>query len=402
MVVKVEAAPTSQRVMRRPQHTHNIRAKPFVIQPFMIAPVLPGETMKNLLLQSRVVTDPVKDPLVGWWIEYYYFYIKHRDLQKPLLEQMVLDPETDVSSLKDATGYDALYRYPYSMNFVSYCKERVVEEYFRDEGQGASFGLGIWSGVGHVAAINGNGWYDSIHEAEDLPTGGVVSDDDPVASVDKALETYEYLLAQKLINMSYEDFLRSYGVRSSRVQLNRPELIRYVRDWQYPSNTVNPVDGTVASAVSWSVTERADKDRFFTEPGFIFGVTVARPKVYLGGQRGAAVGAMDSGLSWLPAIMREEVYTSLKQQADGTGPWGLDAGTEGYWFDIRDLLLYGDQFLNHTPSAFASAMASLPRKERANYPVETEIDALFSGPGKFVRQDGITTLNILGTQTDHT
>lgn len=399
MVVKVEAAPSSQRVMRRPQHTHNIRAKPFVLQPFMIAPVLPGETMKNLLLQARIVTDPVKDPLIGWWIEYYYFYVKHRDLKAPLLEQMMLDPATDVATLKASVASLSYFTYQGAMNWSAFCLDRVTKEYFRDEGQLTTDFM--WSGQ-PIAAVNGNGWYDSVHEAEDLPGGGVVSDDDPVAAVDKALETYEYLLAQRLINMSYEDFLRSYGVRSSRVQLNRPELIRYVRDWQYPSNTVNPVDGTVASAVSWSVTERADKDRFFTEPGFVFGVTVARPKVYLGGQTGSAVGAMDSGLSWLPAIMREEVYTSLKQQADGTGPWALDAGTEGYWFDIRDLLVYGDQFVNHSLAAFDSAMSTLPAKDRANYPTESDVDAMFSGSGKLVRQDGITTLNILGTQTDHT
>lgn len=398
MVVKVEAAPSSQRVMRRPQHTHNLRHKPFQISPFMIAPVLPGETMKNLLLQSRVVTDPVKDPLIGWWMEYYYFYVKHRDLKNPLLEQMMLDPATDISSLKLA-GSSFQYTYTGGVSWVGHCLYRIVEEYFRDEGQSPDIATiaGQFS-----AAANGNGWYDSLHEAEDLPTGGVVSDDDPVASVDKALETYEYLLAQKLINMSYEDFLRSYGVRSSRVELNRPELIRYVRDWQYPSNTVDAGTSQVASAVSWALTERADKDRFFTEPGFIVGVTVARPKVYLGGQRGSAVGAMDNGLTWLPAIMREEVYTSLRQQADGTGPWALDAGVEGYWFDIRDLLLYGDQFINHDVATFASAMASLPRKERANYPTLTEVDNLFAGDSKFVRQDGITTLNILGTQVDHT
>ena len=311
----------------------------------------------------------------------------------------MLDPATDVSALKAGAASLPYFTYQGAMNWTAFCLDRVTKEFFRDEDQLTSDFM--WGGQ-PVAAVNGNGWYDSLHEAEDLPGGGVVSDDDPVAAVDKALETYEYLLAQKLINMSYEDFLRSYGVRSSRVQLNRPELIRYVRDWQYPSNTVNPVDGTVASAVSWSVTERADKDRFFTEPGFIFGVTLARPKVYLGGQTGSAVGAMDSGLSWLPAIMREEVYTSLRQQADGTGPWALDAGVEGYWFDIRDLLIYGDQFVNHSLAAFDSAMSTLPAKDRANYPTEADVDAMFSGAGKFVRQDGITTLNILGTQTDHT
>ena len=64
--IVVNELPQTGRVMRRPVHTFQLRQRPFAITPFMIAPVLPGETMKNLLLQSRAVTDPIKNPLVGW------------------------------------------------------------------------------------------------------------------------------------------------------------------------------------------------------------------------------------------------------------------------------------------------------------------------------------------------
>jgi len=35
--------------------------------------------VENLLIQSRVVTDPLQNSLIGWWQEYYIFYVKHRD-----------------------------------------------------------------------------------------------------------------------------------------------------------------------------------------------------------------------------------------------------------------------------------------------------------------------------------
>ena len=84
----------TSRKLRHPKHTFNLKVKPWAIQPFMIAPVLPGETMKNLLMQSRVISDPLKSPIVGWWLDYAFFYVKHRDLDtRDFWTDMMLNPE---------------------------------------------------------------------------------------------------------------------------------------------------------------------------------------------------------------------------------------------------------------------------------------------------------------------
>ena len=80
--------------------------------------------------------------------------------------------------------------------------------------------------------------------------------------------------ASGLTDATFADFLRSYGVTPpAEVEAvepaNRPELLRYIRDWSYPSNIVDAA-GTTRSALVWSVAERADKRRFLQEPGFIF------------------------------------------------------------------------------------------------------------------------------------
>ena len=62
-----------KRTMRSPNHPFSLKTRPFQIQPFLISPVLPGETLTNLVHQSRTVTKPIKDPLLGWWTEHYYF-----------------------------------------------------------------------------------------------------------------------------------------------------------------------------------------------------------------------------------------------------------------------------------------------------------------------------------------
>ena len=52
--------PRARRRVRAPMHTFAVRQKPYQIVPFCLAPVLAGETLQNLLMQARVVTDPVK------------------------------------------------------------------------------------------------------------------------------------------------------------------------------------------------------------------------------------------------------------------------------------------------------------------------------------------------------
>ena len=76
----VEELTPSGRVSRRPQHSFQVEHLPYQIQPFFLAPVIPGETMENALLQARAVSDPLKHPLIGWWLEHYLFYVKLTDL----------------------------------------------------------------------------------------------------------------------------------------------------------------------------------------------------------------------------------------------------------------------------------------------------------------------------------
>lgn len=409
--MSVAEVPAQGRVIRRPAHTFQIRSRPFAIQPFMIAPVLPGETLRNLLLQSRVVSDPVKNPLVGWWKEYYFFYVKHRDLDgRDILTAMMLDTTTDVSTLEASAN--ALHYYNGDgIDWVSHCLKRVVEEYFRDEGEAWN---NVLIGTMPAAKINSVDWTDSIIEAQDVPDTTLVNEGGAGTltsnELDVAMRTWEYMRSVGLTNMDYEQYLATYGVRVARVEPHKPELIRYLRHWSYPSNTVDPATGAPSSALSWSIAERADKDRFFTEPGFIFGVTVTRPKVYKRRVTSAGVNMLNNAMTWLPAVMRNEPYTSLIEFAAGAGP--IPGSTNAYRVDVRDLFVHGDQFINFDVSADLTASAvDLPLAAISDaakkYPDEDDSEDLFidddDSPGNTrVREDGIVTLQIAGTQVDHT
>lgn len=406
--MQFEELSTVGRRMRSPEHRFAIRQKPYIIQPFLIAPVLPGESLKNALLQSRVVTDPIKNPLIGWWIEYYVFYVKHRDLaDREHFTAMMLDPEYDLSSLYSAANI-ATYHFGGTIDWARLCLDRVVEEYFRNEGEEA--GDYTLDGL-PIASINQNSWLDSAMNAadftplnDDVDIEVGVDDKITAGEVDAALRAWQWARMNNLTQQTYEDFLRSYGVKKRPLEeTHKPELLRYVRDWSYPTNTIEPTTGAPSSAVSWAIAERLDKARFFSEPGFIFGVTVARPKVYLSKQTGSGVGMLADAVSWLPAVLRDDPFTSLRKIAASAGPLPANADVDGYWVDVRDLFLYGDQFINFSLSETDAGLVALPTTGmEKRYVSSGDVDALFKGTGKLVRQDGVMALKILGHQQDAT
>lgn len=420
----VQPLPRQQRKMRHPQHTFHLRTVPFVIQPCLIAPVLPGETLKSLLMQARVVTDPIKNPLIGWWCEFYFFYVKLRDLyERDELSQMVLNPSWSPTNVTTAQGGTTAKGEDYyaggtgNINYVELCLRRVVDEYFRDEGMDYSTAgtTVVDGGFTHkLAAYNHNNVLDSLRTAAattavDVEVEGADANTTIQASeIAVAMRTYEMLRAGGLSSMTFEDYLTMHGIRAPQTELHRPELIRYVRDWSYPTNTIDPTNGTPRSAVSWSPSERADKDRFFNEPGFVFGVHVVRPKVYLRQQIGTFSSVMNNVLSWLPALMDADPQASFKNVLDNAGPLGDVADTGGYWVDIKDLLMYGEQFANFSlaatdANAVPSPATSLTRVSAQYPPSLAAIQELFvdaAGGKYYSRCDGVVNFSIASSIRD--
>lgn len=396
---------------RRPQHTFQVRARPMQVQPIMIAPVIPGETLKNLLLQARVVTDPIKNPLIGWWQEYYFFYIKHRDLyDRDILVNMMLDPDHDMSSLDSATQVETYHTNgsETAINWPLMCLERVVDEYFRFEGE--NMATAMLGNLPLAPLANGNILDSAINEASIEETAfdpNVVDAGSEFGAAARASEIIRALRAYELSRiydtnpMTYEDFLRSYGISLPKEELHRPELIRYLRDWSYPTNTIDPTNGTPRSAVSWAIAERADKDRFFREPGFIFGVTVTRPKLYFKNLNSHATMLMKSARTWLPAIMSNDPGSSFVKVTAADPP--LDINTDAYLVDVKDILIHGDQFLNFAMTATDANIVDLPSAAlQKRYVSSADLDALFvaASPANQVRQDGVVSMSILSSWED--
>ena len=103
-------------------------------------------------------------------------------------------------------------------------------------------------------------------------------------ALDKLMDAYEYLRSMSLMDMEFDDYLRTFGISVPKEMSNKPQLIDQWREFQYPSNTVEPTTGVPSSALSWVHKRIGKRKMFFKEPGFVVGVHVVRPKVYFARQ----------------------------------------------------------------------------------------------------------------------
>lgn len=406
-----------ERVVRSPSMRFNLKTLPYDIQPFAIMPVWPAEGLKNILLQSQVWSDPLASGMknIGWWCEYYFFYVKWRDLAgydtdgqigKEMSDMMVSN--ASLAAFQDVDGNAWTYCYPGGVDFLFECSKRVVDEYFRDEGENWDDYLNA-AGV-PKAKIYGRGGGDAFQRLTlatayadrrvNMPTH--VGDE-----MTQAEREWHAMTDMGMLDMDFQDWMRAYGsdVRPEQdsVRIHRPELVGYRREFTYPTNTVEPTTGVPATAVGWRVKQRFDEYKFFKEPGWLVGYTCVRPKVYLGKQQGSISNLMQTRATWLPPQLMDVHTVSHILVDDAAGPLKavMDAGNIDYWMDIRDYMNYGDQFINYaTPASGASGVPFVALPTAAGlrrYAADAEIHALFSDTvnGLF-RQDGVADLTITG------
>lgn len=402
---------------RRPQLRFNLRTLPYQLQPFMCHPVLPGETLSALMLQAQIWSDPLKaDQMknIGWWNHYNFFYIKHRDLPEPMrsdLANMMLEPGHDMTGYHRATANWKTFAAVGAIDWAMECLKHVTEEYFRDEGE--SWDHATLDGL-PLAKIWGKGSsdvFDKLTLDADYEDRRVkLNDDDGNVYVDDVNKHYQHWAAMKdagLIAMDYQDFMKAYGVtvreEETSVNLHRAEDLGAIREFTYPTNTVEPTTGEPATAVGWRVQTNAPVKRaHFTEPGFILGLTYTRPKIYLRGPRGSVAGFMDHVLNWLPPQLHSDNDASHVHFEQNTGPLPSLVDDGGYWLDLRDLLVHGEHFINYDP-ATAAPFTALPAVDgQRRYAAESEIKALFASESGMFTTDGLATPSIIGRQAERT
>lgn len=430
--VMIGNVPRQARKLRSPKNPFHVRHMPFTLNPIGVWPVLPGETLKSLLLQARCVSNTVKNPLIGAWMEFYFFYVKFSDLtdnaDDVALKDMILTPGRAMTDIDKTTANETLRTKVVTtpggaatqIDFVGKCLVSVMEAFFKDPDETFATGS-VTNGVSTEYQTHmkpGSDWLHSAIEDTDYAALDVDVDIDGDATimaseVQIAMAQWDLLKQGKLVDMTFEDYLRSQGVNTGLASLeeHKPELIRNIRKFDYPVNTVDPTDGDPSTAFSWAITETADKDRFFSEPGFIAGYSCFRPKIYMSEQQGLMVNFLNTVYDWLPNVFAADSHRGMKKfnglttnsPNESDGP--LDGITDDYWVDVKDLFLHGEQFVNFTLGDADAGLVAIPEATlKRKYATAAEMGTLFDSASAIdaMKIDGLVTLNILGQQVDTT
>lgn len=394
-----------ERGVRTPTHPYSVEQEPFQIQPHFIAPVLPGETLISLNDQSRSVSDPILNKLKGWWLEKSYYYVPHSKMSgRSTWYDMHVDYDKDISGIH-STAEAKFYHEADTIDWVSQCLRTVVAAYYRDEDE--TWNVPAIDNV-PLARLSRRNFMNSLltetaYEALDVTITHQAGSPDfaEAREVVEALDQWEFQSKVEAANWTYEDYLRDQGVfvpdRVTRTSTGGgdfvPERLMTVIDWSFPTNTVDETDGSVTSAVIWSPKVRV-KDKFFAEPGFVFGVTVVRPKVYFKNQTSTATALLDSAKAWLPALLEDNPDSTILKVAAGKPPYSNMAGATV--LDIKDLFLHGEQFINHTIAAADNAVTIPETDADRDYAVVADLDALFVTPAgsNLIRTDGRVSLRV--------
>jgi hypothetical protein len=405
----------TDRVGRYPKHTFSVSSKPFSITPIGIAPVLPGETIKSLFMEARVITDPIKNAITGWKKDYFFFYVKATTLYGDAIRNMFVDLDDNLDAAGAIAANDQkYYTAKGGLPYLELSVRSIVNNYFRDEGELYN-NKPLINGY-PVAQIRESSWMDTLLDKDLVPEQALIDSASDTGDLERLMSAFEQLRSLGLANVSYEEYLASFGIAPEKVdETDKPILLFHTNDFQYPSNTVNPADGTPSSAVSWVFRQGENKKRkFFKEPGFIVGLTVTRPKVFFGALAGNLAAHMSRAWDWMPELLINTPSSSLKKFELNTGPLGFRAvgkETDAYFVDMRDLLSYGDQFQNrvaHDPNMFAdtspiNGMLLPDQGLNWRYPTEAMCDSFFKvNTSAFIREDGYFSLSIQGKQRDAT
>lgn len=390
------------RKLRKPHHPTGGVMKPFGLYPTSISLVMPGETLKRGSIKMRSYSQPIKDRLAGWWYETWLVYVKLTDID-PDLGQMFVDDNYSTAGLTASADAPRYYTKSGQIDWVRLCVEKIHADYFLDDGETPR----TIDGVRQVK-VNNTNWMESAVFVGSEPALTTTGEHDMYEN----FTAYQMMRQMHMAEMGYEEYLKQFGVQSIKTEEGHPEILRYVRDWVYPVNSVEPTTGVPSSAVVASVNAEHQKDIYFKEPGFLVTVSTVRPKMFEGRQAATYVGELFGFSDWFP-IMRAGDPTGGIKEVPSTSPVFTgnsgDAGRPLY-VDTRDLLTHGEQFINSvtdlpTYSGFDHSAAATDQEIRGEYASEADIDALFEGADpedKFFHFDGIVSHQILGVTQDRT
>lgn len=181
---------------------------------------------------------------------------------------------------------------------------------------------------------------------------------------------------------------------------------------------MEPTTGVPSSAWVWSDEVKAEKDKRFSEPGFVLAVASVRPKMYQKHLEYSYVGNFWGFSDFFPAYTLKDPTAGIKEIGTANAVFHADhrtdAGNLSLMVDSRDLLSHGEQFINEmgqTPyelplsTGMTAEDADDNATVRGEYATSADIDNLFvseTASDKFCYYEGMAAMSVSGHIQDTT
>lgn len=377
------------------------------LYPYFATPVLPGESLDRHAVKATVVSPPIDNPLSGAWLEHWLYYVKLTDID-PRLSEMFIGALTATTGYTAATDKPRYFTKAGQIDWINMAVNRIHECYFRDEDEAA---VSHPDGVLMIKNIGDDVFSSAVH-AQTL-TGadaGNVAGPTP----DDQMAAFLKMRQMGMGFASYEEYLRSYGLSPAETpqSAGEPELLSYRRHWSLPSNVLDPATGSPTGAWYWRLDDTADKPKRFVEPGFLIGLWSVRPKWFDANFAANYTPSLWGFSDWLPPYSLNDPAAGIRSvdAADQAFITTAEADPTDIWFDHRDLLSHGEQFVNgngrftrhaHTGRVWTDTASEA--QLRGQYVNTGAITSVFAGTSDgLIDYDGLCTVAIKGHVRDET
>lgn len=349
---------------------------PFGLYPVFAFPVLPGETVGAVQARGRFISQPLKSPIAGAWMEGWVFEVPLRLINENFFSQ--LNPST----AGHVAGSQS-YRFFTNTGQVTLIQEAynlVVEYFFTRPGTTPPT---VETGITQLPLISTD-WMDNL---QTMP-----------ASLTEA-NMPENILDTEIVGMSIEDeralieaddyrqFVQMFGPKDPESQ-SRPRLRRYFRQWGIPNNVIDPSSGVPRSTHFFDLNWGLRKGFRAQEPAICVCMMAYRPQMQKTVAQGSYLGRMVGTGEWFPP--KGQAAWSVINGDDPILPAAWDTGSPAadYIFDRSDVFMRGESFINQSsannpypPPTSALGSDADPQAIRGAYCSTAEWQALFANAG---------------------
>ena len=154
-----------------------------------------------MFFQARVVTDPIKNPIIGWWLDHWWFYVPFSALPNATaLKELMITEGATLAAISSAANVSLYHKN--GPNFLLECLQVITETYFRERevawnAAGTTVNQGPTPDTLPIIGVNAESWLDSVIPITDVPTTDGVAVDEVVGlydDLDNRRLMYERLL----------------------------------------------------------------------------------------------------------------------------------------------------------------------------------------------------------------